>query len=139
MGLSFYAKHFFLAYPLFLLAEEAQKKKLGKKKSACKKFRRVRAATNAPRVGLAVAFWKKRRKNFHSLRTKPFNKSKFEISNVPRLNDIHRALFDGYQRRILNYLIRDGELKAALDILFHKRIFRTLDAHLFRNSVERHH
>ena len=32
-------KPFQIACPLFLLAEEAQKKKLGKKKSACRKFR----------------------------------------------------------------------------------------------------
>ena len=54
--LSFYTKHFLLVSPLFLLAEEAQKKKLSKKKSAYERFRRVRAATNAPRVGSAVAF-----------------------------------------------------------------------------------
>jgi len=62
----------------FFFGTRGARKKLGKKETPQERFRRVRAATNAPRVGLAVAFWKKRRKNFHSLRTKPFDKSKFE-------------------------------------------------------------
>jgi len=40
------------------LTPEAQRKKLGKKEMPKKEFRRVRAATNAPRVGSAVAFEK---------------------------------------------------------------------------------
>ena len=66
-GSPFYTKPFQIAYPLFSLAVEAQRKKLSKKEHAQERFRRVRAATNAPRVGWAVAFWKKRRKNFHTL------------------------------------------------------------------------
>jgi hypothetical protein len=38
-GSPFYTSIFQIAYPLFLLAEEAQKKKLSKKKSAYERFR----------------------------------------------------------------------------------------------------
>jgi hypothetical protein len=59
------------------LAEEAQRKKLGKKESAQRRFRRVRAATNAPRVGSAVAF-EKATQNFQTDNAHLTDKSKFE-------------------------------------------------------------
>ena len=69
-GSPFYTKPFQIAYPLFSLAVEAQMKthfaalscnslrdlRLAKKNTPIRRFRRVRAATNAPRVGWAVAF-----------------------------------------------------------------------------------
>ena len=55
-GSPFYAKAILIVYPLFLLMQEAQKKKLGKKKMPQERFRRVRAATNATRVGSAPPF-----------------------------------------------------------------------------------
>ena len=64
-GSPFYAKPFQIDYPLFSLAVEAQMKthfaalscnslrdlRLAKKNTPIRRFRRVRAATNAPRVG----------------------------------------------------------------------------------------
>ena len=58
-GSPFYAKAILIVYPLFLLMQEAQKKKLGKKKMPQERFRRVRAATNATRVGSAPPFREK--------------------------------------------------------------------------------
>ena len=69
-GSPFYTKPFQIDYPLFSLAVEAQMKthfaalscnslrdlRLAKKNTPQEMFRRVRAATNAPRVGWAVAF-----------------------------------------------------------------------------------
>ena len=46
-GSPFYAKAILIVYPLFLLMQEAQKKKLGKKKMPQERFRRLRTATNA--------------------------------------------------------------------------------------------
>jgi len=44
---------FQIAYPLFLLAEEAQKKKLSKKKSACRSFRLCGGDRRARRLSQA--------------------------------------------------------------------------------------
>ena len=55
-GSPFVAKTILIVCPLFSLVPKAQRKKLGKKEHAVELFRRVRAATTAPRVGLAVAF-----------------------------------------------------------------------------------
>jgi len=45
-----------LYHPLFSLTLSAQRKKLSKKETPEKKFRPLRRATNATRVGSAVAF-----------------------------------------------------------------------------------
>ena len=58
-GSPFSAKAILIVYPLFLLMQEAQKKKLSKKKMPQERFRRVRAATNATRVGSAPPFREK--------------------------------------------------------------------------------
>ncbi len=69
-------RHILILYPLFSLAQEAQEKSLAKKKRhirttasqwvpllrLCRRFRRLRAATNAPRVGSAPPFEKGGRK-----------------------------------------------------------------------------
>jgi hypothetical protein len=52
----FYTTAILIVCPLFLLMQEAQKKKLSKKKMPQEIFRSLRRATNATRVGLAVAF-----------------------------------------------------------------------------------
>jgi hypothetical protein len=55
-GSPFCTKAILIQYPLFSLVPQAQRKKLGKKEDAARLFRALRGATNAPRVGSAVAF-----------------------------------------------------------------------------------
>jgi hypothetical protein len=42
--------------PAFFFGTRGARKKLGKKETPQERFRALRGATNAPRVGLAVAF-----------------------------------------------------------------------------------
>ena len=51
-----YAEHILSSLSAFFFGTRGARKKLGKKRNAEAMFRRVRAATNAARVGSAVAF-----------------------------------------------------------------------------------
>ena len=78
-GFPFIRKENLNSLPAFFFGRRSAKKKAWQKRNAQKElFRSLRRATNAPRVGWAVAFWKKRRKNFQTDKVYLSDKSKFE-------------------------------------------------------------